>query len=378
MDIMRFSYWEASSFLNNIDDLIIGGGIVGISTALELKKNNPERNVVVAERDPFSAGASTKNAGFACFGSASELIDDLQLMSEEEVFNLVKRRYSGLLNLQNLLGKESMDYLPCGGIELFRSGDEELFDQCLNKLDYLNNQLEKILGFRPYSKMEVLPNFKGTTKFIGGIFNSHEGSINSGKMMRTLIAKAQSVGVRFINGLNILNVIQKSNSVAVEWDGYTNEVSRVFVCVNGFARMLMPELDVRPARNQVVVTSELSIPIPAGTFHVDKGYIYFRPIENRLLIGGFRNTDLLNEETADFGLTDTIQSNIKQFIDDYLLPQNSYSLEYKWSGIMGLGPTKTTIVKRHSNNIFIGVRMGGMGVAIGTLVGKELAELSAM
>jgi hypothetical protein len=45
---------------------------------------------------------------------------------------------------------------------------------------------------------------------------------------------------------------------------------------------------------------------------------------------------------------------------------------------LGLGPTKTTIVKRHSENIFIGVRMGGMGVAIGTLVGKELAELSTL
>ena len=375
---MRFSYWEAASFLNNIDDLIIGGGIVGISTAIELKKKHPFRNIVVVERDPFSAGASTKNAGFACFGSASELIDDLEVMSEDEVFNLVKRRYTGLLNLQDLLGTESMDYLPCGGIELFRKGDEELFEHCLSKLDYLNDQLEKILGFRPYSKLETLPDFAGNTKFIGGIFNSHEGSINSGKMMRALITKAQSVGIRFINGLNILSISQKTNSVSVEWEGYTNEVERAFVCVNGFARMLMPELDVRPARNQVVVTSELATPIPSGTFHVDKGYIYFRPIENRLLIGGFRNTDLMNEETAEFGLTDTIQNNIKQFIDDYLLPASSYSLEYKWSGILGLGPTKTTIVKKHSNNIFIGVRMGGMGVAIGTLVGKELAELSTL
>ena len=375
---MRFSYWETSSFLNNIENLIIGGGIVGISTAIELKKLYPERNIVVADRDPFSAGASTKNAGFACFGSASELIDDLETMSEEEVFSLVKRRYTGLLNLQDLLGTESMDYLPCGGIELFRKGDEELFEHCLSRLDYLNDQLEKILGFRPYSKLKTLPDFEGNTKFIGGIFNSHEGSINSGKMMRALIAKAQSVGVRFINGLNILSVSQNENSVSVQWEGYTNEVERVFVCVNGFARTLMPELDVRPARNQVVVTSELSTPIPAGTFHVDKGYIYFRPIENRLLIGGFRNTDSQNEETSEFGLTDTIQTNIKKFIDDYLLPQNSYSLEYKWSGILGLGPTKTTIVKRHSENIFIGVRMGGMGVAIGTLVGKELAELSTL
>jgi hypothetical protein len=32
-------------------------------------------------------GASTKNAGFACFGSISEIIDDLKSHSEEEVFN---------------------------------------------------------------------------------------------------------------------------------------------------------------------------------------------------------------------------------------------------------------------------------------------------
>lgn len=373
---MRFSYWEATSFLSDIDDLIIGGGIVGISTAIELKMNDPKRSIVVVDRDPFSAGASTKNAGFACFGSASELIDDLDTMPEQEVFSLVKRRYSGLLNLQNLLGKESMDYSPCGGMELFRNGDEELFQQCLEKLDYLNDHLEQTLGFRPYSRMEDLPNFEGNKKFIGAIFNSHEGSINSGKMMRALIAKAESIGVRFIHGLNILGVAQHQNAVSVQWEGHTNQVKRVFVCVNGFARTLMPELDVRPARNQVVVTSELSTPIPAGTFHVDKGYIYFRPIENRLLIGGFRNTDMLNEETAEFGLTETIQQNIKQFIDDYLLPSDCYSIDYQWSGIMGLGPTKSTIIKKHSENIFIGVRMGGMGVAIGTLVGKELAELA--
>lgn len=375
---MRFSYWEANSFLNDIDDLIIGGGIVGISTSLELKKKYPSRNIVVVDRDPFSAGASTKNAGFACFGSASELIDDLNTMSELEVFNLVQRRYLGLLNLQELLGKESMDYLPCGGFELFRAGDEELFSQCLNKLDYLNDKLEQILGFRPYSKMNTLPDFAGKTKFIGGIFNSHEGSINSGKMMRALISKAQSMGVRFINGLNVQSLSQEENRVTINWDGYTNTVERVFICVNGFAKKLMPELDVRPARNQVVVTSVLSKPFPSGTFHVDKGYIYFRNIENRLLIGGFRNTDLQGEETSDFGLTSTIQQNIQNFIDEFLLEENSYSLEYKWSGIMGLGPTKTTIVTKHAHNIYVGVRMGGMGVAIGTLVGRELAELASL
>ena len=38
-------------------------------------------------------GASTKNAGFACFGSLSEILDDLQSHSKEEVLQLVKKTY---------------------------------------------------------------------------------------------------------------------------------------------------------------------------------------------------------------------------------------------------------------------------------------------
>jgi len=48
----------------------------------------------------------------------------------------------------------------------------------------------------------------------------------------------------------------------------------------------------------------------------------------------------------------------------------------RWAGIMGVGDTKTTIVKQHTQNIYIAVRMGGMGVAIGSLIGKEIAEIA--
>ena len=42
---------------------------------------------------------------------------------------------------------------------------------------------------------------------------------------------------------------------------------------------------------------------------------------------------------------------------------------------MGIGQQKKAIVKQLSNNVYCGVRMGGMGVAIGSLIGKELGEL---
>ena len=42
---------------------------------------------------------------------------------------------------------------------------------------------------------------------------------------------------------------------------------------------------------------------------------------------------------------------------------------------MGVGNQKKAIVKPISNHVFCGVRLGGMGVAIGSLIGKELADL---
>ena len=42
---------------------------------------------------------------------------------------------------------------------------------------------------------------------------------------------------------------------------------------------------------------------------------------------------------------------------------------------MGIGEKKEAIVKQLSNNVFCGVRLGGMGIAIGSLIGKEISEL---
>ena len=46
-----------------------------------------------------------------------------------------------------------------------------------------------------------------------------------------------------------------------------------------------------------------------------------------------------------------------------------------WSGILGIGDQKKPIIERVSPNVVVAVRMGGMGVAIGSLVGEEAAAL---
>lgn len=44
-------------------------------------------------------------------------------------------------------------------------------------------------------------------------------------------------------------------------------------------------------------------------------------------------------------------------------------------GILGIGKIKSPIIKKVSENITVSVRMGGMGVALGTLAGEDGAKL---
>ena len=52
------SYWEKVSFLHDIDIIIIGSGIVGLTAAIQLKEQDSRLNVLVLERGVLPLGAS--------------------------------------------------------------------------------------------------------------------------------------------------------------------------------------------------------------------------------------------------------------------------------------------------------------------------------
>ena len=45
----------------------------------------------------------------------------------------------------------------------------------------------------------------------------------------------------------------------------------------------------------------------------------------------------------------------------------------EWSGIMGFGKEKMPILQSDKKNIAVGVKLGGMGIAIGSKVGEQVA-----
>lgn len=369
---MNLSYWEIKSWLTNVDYAIIGSGIVGLSTALDLKKRFPKANVLVLERGVLPQGASTKNAGFACFGSLSEILDDLKSHTETEVLELVSKRVKGLELLRNSLGDNVINHQQHGGYELFPETDSELFEVCLSKREAINTLLNPIFKADVFSLKDNI--FKFNKIKDRYIFNQFEAQIDTGKMMTSLVELALSSGIKILNNITVKSFSEDSNAVKIMTDQFEFSSSKLLIATNGFASQLL-DAEVKPARAQVLITKPIKdLPIK-GTFHLDKGYYYFRNIDDRILFGGGRNLDFKAEETTDLNQTALVQNKLEELLKTTILPNTPFEIDYSWSGIMGVGNQKKAIVKQLSNNVFCGVRLGGMGVAIGSLVGKELAEL---
>jgi glycine/D-amino acid oxidase-like deaminating enzyme len=147
----------------------------------------------------------------------------------------------------------------------------------------------------------------------------------------------------------------------------------LFIATNGFASQLL-DINVKPARAQVLITKPISNLHIEGTFHMDEGYYYFRNIHDRILLGGGRNLDFEGEETYELALTNNIQNQLESLLKNVILPDIDFEIEQRWSGIMGIGNQKSPIVKALSSRVCCGVRLGGMGIAMGSRIGSKLAD----
>jgi len=312
---MNLSYWEKTEWFSNVDFTIVGSGIVGLKTAITLRKKYPKAKIIILERGVLPHGASTKNAGFACFGSISELLSDLKLYSENEVLQLVEKRWKGLELLRNDLGDTAIDFQQHGSFELF-SNDNTLFETCKEQLQEVNNVLKPIFKSDVFS---VCANKFGFKNVKGNyIFNQFEGQIDTGKMMTALLKLAQTEGIKIVNNCMVKSFNESVNHVAIQLDSnYSFVTSKLLIATNGFARHLLNE-DVVPARAQVLITKPIDGLHIKGTFHFDEGYYYFRNINNRVLLGGGRNLNFKEEETTVMETSQLIQEQLESHLKNII------------------------------------------------------------
>lgn len=376
-----FSIWEKESFYASQDVIIIGAGLMGLWSALELKKQTPLLRITILEKNTTPLGASTRNAGFACFGSPTELLHDIDVAGESETLAVAEMRYKGIEKIRKQFTDNQIGYEACGGFECIYTqlkGYEKYNNEGVlkGKLEYLNKVFKYVTNKEEtFKRADDKIGPLGLTGFDVLLENTLEASLHSGKLVQALSQKVQSMGIQILTGIEVHHLEESSGNIIVHTPAVKLSAKQVLCCTNAFTKQLLPDVNIIPGRGQVIVTSPIPNLTMKGTFHFDEGFYYWRNLGDRILLGGARNKSFEEETTTQIEISTIIQQELEHFLATRLASQYNYTIEYRWGGIMAFTENKLPIVTEVAPGIFAAVACNGMGVALTPMIAEQVAKV---
>lgn len=399
---MNASFWEHDA-MQDADCIVVGAGLIGLLTALEWRDAHPQDRIMVLERGLLPNGASSRNAGFACFGSLTELLADIDAVGEDATAALVAQRWRGLARLRERIGDSAMGFENAGGFELLTESQLP----ALAQLDAVNRLLQPLFGADVFAlDAPGLASRRFGPQIHALVANRFESQIHSGKLMRALAGKAATAGIEIHTGALVETIDDGHGQVELQVRAMHQtrvqrgtegappgaladpqpdaqeatlrlRAPRVAVCTNGMTASLLPAVGITPARGQIVVTEPIADLTWSGCHHFDEGFYYFRNVGNRILLGGARNRDFQGECSTELITTDVIQQTLQTMLEQVILPGRSVRIEHRWAGLMGFTVDKQPIVQKISPGVVLGFGCNGMGVALGAEIAARTAALLA-
>lgn len=365
------SFWEKSALLE-YDYIIIGGGLMGMHIAYELREKYPHAQIVILERGILPSGASTKNAGFACFGSLSEVVHDMNTIGIDAALHIVEKRYQGIALLKDRIGDSFMEYENHGGSELLFEKDIHLLD----RVDEVNHLMKTIFPKNPYvvNHQKLINEGFNISVIKGLIYSPFEGQIHSGAMVKRFLQLLRQKDIQILTGAEVRNV--EENNVIVHHSVLQTDITfkahqHIFITSNAFASQFAQATELKPGRGQILLTKPIDTLPFQGVYHMDEGYYYFRNVGNRILLGGARNMDFTGETTFSMQTTEPIIQHLKQIVQEVIIPHTQVEIEMQWAGIMGFTSTKEPYVAKQNVYSTVAMSCNGMGVALSGIVAKE-------
>jgi gamma-glutamylputrescine oxidase len=369
---MQVSLWEKESFFAPQDVIIAGSGLMGLWTAYELKRAAPSLKITILEKNITPLGASTRNAGFACYGSPSELLYDAALNGTDAMLSVVEMRFKGIEKMRKIFTASQIEWDHCCGYEVY--DDNNTLKNVEEKLPWLNDELKRLWkNDQTYQWANDKMHSMNVTGFKAMIENLDEAGLHSGKLVQHLMQLVMGMGVNILTNIELISWQENGNDISVHTNHQQFHTNKLLLATNAFTKNISPDSSIKAGRGQIIVTTPIEGLQLKGTFHYDEGFYYFRNVGNRILLGGARNSDFENEATNTLATSSHIQEILEQFISDHLLKNRSFGIDYRWSGIMGFTNSKQPEIVEISNKIHSVTACNGMGVALSPIFAEKVA-----
>lgn len=364
------------------DIAIVGGGYTGLWTAILIKQQQPEKRVVVIEKDLCGSGASGANGG--CMLTWSTKYPTLKrLYGEQQAKWLVEESEKVIFEIEAFCQEHDID------AHLYRSGTYYTATNQAQKggMAPVIRELEKH-GINSWQECgDNLSRQAGSERHIEGYYSEAAGSVQPALLARGLRRVAIELGVEVYENTPMLKLNYGEPAKILTPEAAVT-ADKVVLALNAWM------LDHFKAfkRSIVVVSSDMIItdPIPEKLVAdgPEKGATV---VDSRIFVHYYRDTRdgrlMLGKGGNKFSFANHVDSMFNQQTQYLSLLKNSFQtlfpkleqkdFSYSWSGGSDRSVTGLPFFGNIENqsNIFYGLGYSGNGVAQTRIGGKILSSM---
>ncbi|MEK2645365.1 NAD(P)/FAD-dependent oxidoreductase [Bdellovibrio sp. BCCA] len=365
---MSMSYWLQEKVSNSptaktskYDVVIVGGGIAGLSTAYWLQKENPKLKIAILEKHRVGFGASGRNAGFVTCGSTEHFIklkEQFGLSKAVEIWKFSEENRELLLKHIIEDSWDEVDFRHTGSCTVAPS--ETHWEKYKNIAAIMRESGIDVYEVGP----QEMEKDYGVTGFEGGIQYTGDGYIHPIKLLQKMRAK---LNVDIFEEHEVLAIDKTLPTPVIRTSKGVFEGDKVVITLNAYLPLVLENFNsiIKPGRGQILLTE----PLPAfvkGPCYLTKHLCYFRQLPTgHLLIGGFRNLAIEQENTHEDATTDLIQTALYDFVRSHFKYGPQAKIAHQWSGIMGFSPDGQMMLGALPQNENIHVMAGCSGHGMG-------------
>lgn len=378
------SWWQTSTpklgpskkTPDEIDFLIIGGGLSAVSLAYWLFYFGKAKNVVILEKEYLGFGASGRNAGFMTRGSAHyfyTLCGQFGVDKAKIIWDQMAENHKLLVH--HILGSNPHPkymYAKQGSWTLTKNSQEyDLYTSFLDEVKIPYQTLE------PNMLANNAQNYNSKAIFL----KESESSINPMTLVHGIYTKAKGINknIFWIKDSLESYEFQSIKGKVIAKLASTNQLmaNNMIIATNGYTQDLrLPQASISVApiiaqmqKIQVEFNPDDHLSMNLyGNYYDPEAKVYFRQIsKDELVIGGLR---LIDEET-EVGTAHILNSKIQKALLSYAKtnifhPNAKLSLKQMWCGVMGFTSSNEPIIRSDPQNrrtyFFAGFNGHGLGL----------------
>ena len=356
----------------DVDICVIGGGLTGISSAINLSKKG--YSVILCEARKIGWGASGRNGGQLGIGMRKDQFTIEKKLGLKHAKELWSLGLEAVEDVKNLIKENEIDCHLVNGVMSTACFEKDI-DEYKFEIEHMAKNYD-FEGYQFFNKEKIREEIN-SKMYLAGLLNSGSYHLNPLKLTLGLAKVAQKNKVKIFENTPIEKIREEGDRVQVMSKKGLIRADQVVVACNGYLDSILGSKKNKfmPINNYVVATEPLgekrARQIIKNNYAVcDTRFIidYYRFSEDwRMIFGG--------GET----FTSNFVKNATSFVSKRMIkvfPQlQNVNIDYSWGGTLAITVNRLPHFGTLMNNkVSYAFGYSGHGLALSVLAGKLIAE----